>query len=83
MSRDNSQTEITQQAPQKGPLLRGINGFLTLPVAPVVLVRIGSAGTQAAALLVTDMLSTVGIVLVAMAGAVITWREARESRELR
>ncbi|WP_287863381.1 EamA family transporter [Corynebacterium sp.] len=34
--------------------------FLTLPVAPVVLVLIGSIGTQAAAVLVTDMLTTVG-----------------------
>ncbi|MGJ4050291.1 EamA family transporter [Corynebacterium macclintockiae] len=34
--------------------------FLTLPVAPVVLVLIGSIGTQAAAVLVTDMLITVG-----------------------
>lgn len=34
--------------------------FLALPVAPVVLVLIGSIGTQVAAVLVTDMLTTVG-----------------------
>lgn len=39
---------------------RGLETFLGLPVAPVVLVLIGSIGTQAAAVLVTDMLSTVG-----------------------
>lgn len=37
-----------------------MNKFLTLPVAPVILVLIGSLGTQAAAVLVTGMLSTVG-----------------------
>lgn len=39
---------------------RGLEAFLGLPVAPVVLVLIGSIGIQAAAVLVTDMLSTVG-----------------------
>ncbi|WP_408924913.1 EamA family transporter [Corynebacterium sp. YSMAA1_1_F7] len=34
--------------------------FLALPVAPVLLVLIGSIGTQTAAVLVTDVLSTVG-----------------------
>lgn len=56
MSRENNQTVLAQQ----GPLLRGVNTFLTLPVAPVVLVLIGSVGTQAAAVLVTGMLATVG-----------------------
>ena len=32
-----------------------MNRFLTLPVAPVVLVLLGPIGTQAAAVLVTDM----------------------------
>ena len=40
--------------------MQRVNKFLTLPVAPVILVLIGSLGTQAAAVLVTDMLSTVG-----------------------
>lgn len=39
---------------------RGLETFLGLPVAPVVLVLIGSIGTRVAAVLVTDMLSTVG-----------------------
>ncbi|MCG7245923.1 MULTISPECIES: DMT family transporter [Corynebacterium] len=56
MSREKSQTEV----PQQGPLLQRVNKFLTLPVAPVILVLIGSLGTQAAAVLVTGMLSTVG-----------------------
>nr|WP_253291937.1 EamA family transporter [Corynebacterium amycolatum] len=41
-------------------MLQRVNKFLTLPVAPVILVLIGSLGTQAAAVLVTGMLSTVG-----------------------
>ena len=64
MSREISQTEVPQQGagqvPQQGPLLQRVNKFLTLPVAPVILVLIGSLGTQAAAVLVTGMLSTVG-----------------------
>ncbi|WP_232250807.1 hypothetical protein [Corynebacterium amycolatum] len=64
MSREENQTEVPQQGagqvPQQGPLLQRVNKFLTLPVAPVILVLIGSLGTQAAAVLVTDMLSTVG-----------------------
>lgn len=56
MSREENQTEV----PQQGPLLQRVNKFLTLPVAPVILVLIGSLGTQAAAVLVTGMLSTVG-----------------------
>jgi len=56
VSREKSQTEV----PQQGPLLQRVNKFLTLPVAPVILVLIGSLGTQAAAVLVTGMLSTVG-----------------------
>nr|WP_240393945.1 EamA family transporter [Corynebacterium lactis] len=45
---------------KQGPLLQGVNKFLTLPVAPVVLVLIGSVGTQAAAVLVKPMLAPVG-----------------------
>lgn len=68
MSRENNHTGIApritgqppRRVPRQGALLRGVNRFLTLPVAPVVLVLIGSVGTQAAAVLVTDMLSTVG-----------------------
>jgi len=56
VSREKTQTEV----PQQGPLLQRVNKFLTLPVAPVILVLIGSLGTQAAAVLVTGMLSTVG-----------------------
>lgn len=68
VSRENNHTGIApritgrppRRVPRQGPLLRSVNRFLTLPVAPVVLVLIGSIGTQAAAVLVTDMLSTVG-----------------------
>lgn len=64
MSREKSQTEVPHQGagrvPHQGPLLQRVNKFLTLPVAPVILVLIGSLGTQAAAVLVTGMLSTVG-----------------------
>jgi len=37
-----------------------MNTFLALPAAPVLMVLIGSLGTQAAAVMVTDMLATVG-----------------------
>ncbi|WP_297850471.1 hypothetical protein [uncultured Corynebacterium sp.] len=37
-----------------------MNTFLALPAAPVLMVLIGSLGTQAAAVIVTDMLATVG-----------------------
>ena len=39
---------------------RGVDFFFGLPAAPVVLVLIGSIGAQTAAVLVTDMLPTVG-----------------------
>ena len=41
-------------------VLRGVNQFLTTPLAPVVLVLIGSLGTQVSAVLVKDMLVTIG-----------------------
>ena len=51
VSRESSQTRLTRQ---------GMNTFLALPAAPVLMVLIGSLGTQAAAVIVTDMLATVG-----------------------
>ena len=51
MPRERNQTRLTWQ---------GVNAFLALPAAPVLMVLIGSLGTQAAAVIVTDMLAAVG-----------------------
>ncbi|WP_232218126.1 EamA family transporter [Corynebacterium tuscaniense] len=51
MPRERNQTRLTRQ---------GVTAFLALPAAPVLMVLIGSLGTQAAAVIVTDMLGTVG-----------------------
>lgn len=51
VSPERSQTTLTRQ---------GVNAFLALPAAPVLMVLIGSLGTQAAAVMVTDMLATIG-----------------------
>lgn len=45
---------------RQGSLLRGVNAFLTTPVAPVVLVFIGSLGTQTSSVIVTDLLTSIG-----------------------
>ena len=50
---ERSQPKLTRQ---------GVNAFLALPAAPVLMVIIGSLGTQAAAVMLTDMLATIGAV---------------------
>jgi len=39
---------------------QGMNAFLALPAAPVLMVLIGSLGTQAAAVLLRDLLEPIG-----------------------
>ncbi len=70
VSPERSQTTLSRQ---------GVNAFLALPAAPVLMVLIGSLGTQAAAVIMVVLFRS------KLAGmtrdrVIITWRGTQESR---